>query len=261
MKTLNNEFLVPGLFLLCLVTLSSCVSHQDILSLQTSDNLPYPEEIPIEQQFDIKIQVDDILSVVVYSENPEAVGLFNPTIGKTQMGEEGLGTGYLVDKNGYIDFPVLGKIYLKGQTRDEAKKTIRYLLEKYVKNPTVEIRMLNFHISILGEVTSPGIYTFPDEKFSILEALAVAGGFTPFSNQNNLLLIREEDNLRKYARLDLHSSDVFLSPHFYLQQNDVIYIEPLKQKTSTIADPITRSVGVIGGIAGLITVIITLLAR
>lgn len=249
-----------SLIIMCIS--SSCVSHKDLLSLQKYSQEPFPESSPITQNFDIKIQVDDILSVQVFSSNPEAVSIFNPSLGAGVQGEGGksIGIGYLVDKEGYIDFPVLGRIYLKGQTREEAKQTIRYLLEKYVKEPTVDVRMLNFHISVFGEITSPGVYTFPDERFSILEALTMAGGFTDFSNQTNILIIREEDNLRKYARIDVGSSEVFQSEYFYLQQNDVIYIEPLKQKAATVADPITRAVGLIGGFAGLATIIITLIA-
>jgi len=250
------------IFLLC--SLASCVSQKDLLSLQTAPNTDYPETFPISQNFEIKIQVDDILSIQVFNINSEAVLIFNPTRGVGAGAGDGagaLGNGYLVDRDGYIDFPVLGKIYLKGQTREEAKKTIRYLLEKYVKNPTVEIRLLNFHVSMVGEVASPGIYIFPDERFTILEALAMAGGFTNFSNQTNILLIREEDNVRKYGRIDLSSADVFQSEFYYLQQNDVLYIEPLKQKTATVADPITRAVGLIGGLAGLVTIIITLSTR
>jgi len=255
------RFSIPVLLLLLL---NSCVSHRDLLSLQTQSGIDYPETAPISQDFEIKIQVDDILSIQVFNINPEAVLIFNPTRGVGAGPGDGtgaLGNGYLVDREGYIDFPVLGKIYLKGQTREDAKKTIIYLLEKYVKNPTVEIRMLNFHVSVLGEVNGPGIYIFPDERFTILEALTMAGGFTSFSNQTNILLIREEDNLRKYGRIDLSAADVFQSEFFYLQQNDVIYIEPLPQKTSTVADPVTRVVGLVGGLAGLTTVIVTLLTR
>ncbi len=261
----TNTYLPRGifkympLFFLCL--LASCVNQRDLLSLQPAPNTDYPETYPIGQDFEIKIQVDDILSIQVFNVNPEAVLIFNPTRGVGAGAGDGagaLGNGYLVDRDGYIDFPVLGKIYLKGQTREEAKKTIRYLLEKYVKNPTVEIRMLNFHISMVGEVASPGVYVFPDERFTILEALAMAGGFTNFSNQTNILLIREEDNVRKYGRIDLSSADVFQSEFFYLQQNDVLYIEPLKEKTATVADPVTRIVGLVGGLAGLATIIITL---
>ena len=262
--TAHTPYGVRSIPFLLLLLLSSCVSHSDLLSLQNQPDIEYPETASIIQDFEIKIQVDDILSVQVFNINPEAVLIFNPTRGVGAGSAEGtgaLGNGYLVDREGYIDFPVLGKIYLKGQTREEAKKTIRYLLEKYVKNPTVEIRMLNFHVSVLGEVSSPGIYTFPDERFTILEALTMAGGFTNFSNQTNILLIREEDNLRKYSRIDLSSADVFQSDFFYLQQNDVIYIEPLPQKTAIIADPITRIFGVAGGLAGLITLTVALLSN
>lgn len=266
MKT--NTFLPWGIYkcipILFLCLLTSCINQRDLLSLQPAPDTDYPETFPISQNFEIKIQVDDILSIQVFNINPEAVLIFNPTRGVGAGAGDGagaLGNGYLVDRDGYIDFPVLGKIYLKGQTREEAKKTIRYLLEKYVKTPTVEIRMLNFHVSVVGEVNSPGIYIFPDERFTILEALAMAGGFTSFSNQSNILLIREEDNVRKYGRIDLSSAEVFQSEFFYLQQNDVLYIEPLKQKAATVADPITRAVGLIGGLAGMVTVFVTLLAR
>lgn len=261
----NSHLLILGGILLLL---NACVTHENLLSLQKKDGKPYPEQEYIEQMPAIKIQPDDILSIKVYSFNVEAVLPFNPTTGVGGEGGAGggepgggapviTGTGYLVDENGYIDFPVIGKIRLKGLSREEAKEKIRQLLLSYVKDPTVEIRFLNFHVSIFGEVRTPGIFTFPDEKFSIIEALAMAGGMTDLANQSNILLIREEDNIRKFGRIDISSNDVFQSNYFYLHQNDVIYIEPLKQKTATVADPVTRVLAIMGGVLATTSILIT----
>ena len=249
------------LICLLLILLNSCVSHKELLSLQYSEGEGYPAAELITQQSKIKIQIDDILSISVFSFSPEAVVPFNPNNTITQGAESAIGIGYLVDKNGYIDFPVLGKIKLIGLSREEAKYKISKLLTNYIKEPTVEIRFLNFHVSIFGEVAAPGIYTFPDEKFTIIEALVMAGGLTPFANQKNILLIREDNNERKFGRIDMSSNQIFKSEYYYLQQNDVLYIEPLKEKTATVADSATKVISFISGLIGVISIIVTLGAR
>jgi len=134
--------------------------------------------------------------------------------------------GYLVDKSGYINFPVIGKVMLAGLTKEEAIEKMMNEIKAHVKNPIVNIRFLNFKVTVIGEVNTPSSFQVSSEKINVLEALGLAGDMTQFGNRTNVLIIREKDGLRTTARLNLNNKDVLNSPYFYLQQNDIIYVEP-----------------------------------
>lgn len=213
-----------------------------------------------------RIQPDDLLSITVVSLNPEANALFNrgvmPSNGAIADHTTGLRTqntphieGYLVDQNGYIDFPVLGKIKVGGMTKDELKNCLMNDLQEYLKDPVVNIRYLNYRITVIGEVNQPSTFTIPSEKIHILAALGLAGDMTAFGKRENVLLIREENGKRIIARLNLNSSELFNSPYFYLQQNDVVYVEPVKaraEQASLTRNNITTVASVVTALSLLI---------
>lgn len=179
------------------------------------------------------IQPDDILSIRVNSLNPEANSLFNlgvmPNVNALSSGGGGTNeAGFLVDHEGFIEYPIIGKIKLGGLTKQEAMQHLKDLLKDYLKDPIINIRFLNYRITVIGEVNQPSTFTVPSEKTNVLTALGMAGDMTAYGKRENVLLIREEDGMRTMVRLNLNDKEVLNSPYFTLQQNDIIYVEPVK---------------------------------
>lgn len=214
-----------------------------------SRNVVYLSDLPEEplitetviRDSDPVIKPEDLLSITVTSLNPESNILFNRgyiqppgAMGGSNI-RQGAGNeaeGYLVDDEGYVVLPVLGRVKVGGLTRNEAKVLIREQLDEYLQEPIVEVRYLNFRVFVLGEVGSPSVVTVPDDDVTVIEALAMVGDMTIYGKRENVLVIREEDGVRKMARLNLNSRKVFDSPFFYLHQNDVVYVEPDKAKVA-----------------------------
>lgn len=177
----------------------------------------------------------DMLTITVNALDAEAVQAFNLPVanylrvGSLQTTNTGGGSlqYYTVDKDGNIDFPVLGTIHLEGKTISEAKDTLTSLIAASVHNPIVNIHFANFHITVLGEVKNPGVHSVSGERITILEALGKAGDMTIYGKRNNVLVTRENaDGKIELARLNLNSPDIFTSPYYFLQQNDVVYVSP-----------------------------------
>lgn len=228
------------LLLSTILLLQSCVSHKELINFNEGAEFPVaPEDIVGIPE--IRIQPDDILSITVHTLNsltPEDVSPFGGQ-SSSAVGAQAP-SGYLVDKNGYIDFPMIGHIKMAGLSTPEAKEAITQGLQQNFKNPVVNIRFLNFKFTIFGEVQAPGTYSLANEKITILEAIGTSGDLTTYANRTNLLIIRELDGKREYGRIDLHSRQLFLSPYFYLRPNDVIYVEPLKEKVNTVTDRVSK---------------------
>lgn len=183
------------------------------------------------------IKADDILNVIVSSDKPESAKPFN--FQKSEMGVEiqrlvgapmplGLPIldGYLVDEEGFIALPIIGRVKVGGLTRKQAMDMLLPLYKEYLSNPVVNIKIMNFKISILGDVRYPGVKIVTNERITLLEALALGGDLNPTANRKNILVIREKDNERFEYVVDLTRKDVFSSPAYFLEQNDVIYVEP-----------------------------------
>ena len=166
--------------------------------------------------------------------------------------------GYFVDQDGNIDFPLAGKIKLEGLTLIEAQTSILNAVKPYITDAVVNIRFLNLKVTVLGEVNRPGTIRLSNKRVTILEALGLAGDLTLYANRTNLLLMREKDGIRTYNRLDLQSKDIFTSEFFYLQQNDVIYVEPVRARIATVADPVTRIVSYVTAGLSIVTLIVAL---
>lgn len=235
-KHLNN---IPKLLLvLTLVLLSSCGSKKDIVYFQdepiTNESLSQ-----LENKFEIRYKPNDILTIDVSAEVAESVSAFNlpvvtyDTSGGVASTTNILRQTYLIDPDGNIEFPVLGTIKIGGLTRVEATKMLKEKIGEYVNEFIVNIRLINFTITVLGEVNRPGAYTIQDERISLTEALGLAGDLTIYGKRHNIFLIREVDGKKKYAKYDLTSINVVNSPVYYLSQNDVIYVEPNNARIKT----------------------------
>lgn len=251
-----NKYINSTLFLFFIVLLASCSPKRNLVYFSDlKDNSAYTSQIL--NDIDPKIKIDDILNITVNTLSIESNSLFNQGVMSTTGGAAGQGSstlateGYLVDKEGNINFPVLGKIRLAGLTREEARQLMTTKLLKDVKNPIVNVRIMNFRITVMGEVAAPNLFVIPSEKVNVLQGLALAGDITVYGRRENVLVIREVDGKRTMVRLDLNSESSLNSPYFYLQQNDIIYVEPniLKEKI-TNRDPL-RYLGVTSSLVSL----------
>jgi len=209
--------------------LSACSSRKDIVYFQDE---PIDKMADVSQPKELIYKTDDILAINVAALDPETVQPFNLTVAANNsnnlfgvQGGQQLQT-YLVDYDGNIDFPVLGKIKVAGLTRPQLTNLLKERISVYVKDPIVNVRLSNFTITIIGEVSNPGTFTIQDERITILEALGLAGDLTIYGEREDVLVIREVNGQKKFAKVDLRSINSINSPVYYLQQNDVIYVEP-----------------------------------
>jgi len=228
----RNAALLPLLLLLC----TSCVNTRKATYFNdVPDNLRMSVPSAVEQI----VQPNDILGIQVNSPNADAASMFNTntnTNGTPLSGTNALlPHGYLVDPQGFIQFPVLGRLQAGGLTKQQLTEQIRnHLVErKLLLDPVVSIRFLNFRVTVLGEVARPTVVPVPNEKITILEALGFAGDLTIFGKRENVLLIREENGERITKRINLNSKDLLNSPYFYLKNGDVLYAEPNRARVAS----------------------------
>lgn len=215
---------IPLIFLLIILSsLSSCKLREKTVYFSKVNADTTAQNISETQNL-IKLKEDDFISVMVYELDKESVAQFNLF---TPPGSEVV-VGYIIDRTGCINLPVIGKVKVSGLYKDEAVQLIESKLKTYFNNPTVQINILNFKVTILGEVNLPGSYNIKDERITILEAIGKAGDLKITGVRKNVLVIREEDGKKNEYRVDLTSKDVFKSPVYYLKQNDVVYVEPNK---------------------------------
>lgn len=262
-----------GLIIVFLGALVSCgssrKSQKELLYLQGKlDTLPNLSTTPRE----VTVQKGDLLSIIVYSDNPEATAIYNqqqvaPPSNSVSSNTASTGAitvnspttvGYLVDQQGNIHFQTLGTIHAEGLTKLQLMSLLSDKLSQYLKNPYVNIRFLNFKFTVIGEVNKPGSYVVPDEKITVLEMLGLAGDLTIYGRRDNILVIREKDGKREFGRIDLRRSDVFQSPFFYLQQNDVVLVEPNPKKPTVNDQVASRNLALATGVASLLSTIVIL---
>ena len=217
---LPNKFIVLCCALGVLVT--SCATKQDVVYFQNAKSF---ETVVDTDTFKAKLKVGDIVSVYVSTLDPLVTAPYNIIIAR---GSGGRLIDYLIDVEGNIDYPVLGKLKLVGLTVEEAKELIKKKFSEgqLLKDPVVMIRVLNFRVTVAGEVRSPGVYPVSGERVSILEALGMAGDLTIKGRRDNVLVIRDFNGTKTYTRIDLTNKEVFNSPVYYLTQNDYVYVEP-----------------------------------
>ena len=236
MRRLNKR----NLWLLLLpFLLTACQSYKKVPYFQNVEVVNEVEQQ--EKLYDAKIMPKDLLTIVVSCTNPELATPFNLTVASnagiavstsSYVTTQPVLQPYLVDNEGNINFPVLGELKLGGLTKREAEQLIIDKLKPYMKEtPIVTVRMVNYKISVIGEVTRPGTFTISNEKVNLLEALAMAGDMTVYGLRDNVKLIREDANgKQQIVTLDLNKAETILSPYYWLQQNDIIYVTPNKAK-------------------------------
>ena len=239
---------VQHYLLLCLIAFfASCSAPKEVLYLQDIASI---KEENIDKNYEVIIHKDDLLAILVNSKDPELALPFNMPVVTYQIGAQTTAQqrllGYLVDQNGDIDFPILGKIHVEGLTRMQVTELIKQKLmsEDLIKDPIVTVQFLNFKVSVMGEVTRPGTFDISGDRITLLEALSMAGDLTIYGRRDRVAVIREKDGKRRILYHDLRSSDIFQSPCYYLQQNDIVYVEPNKAKTGQSRINSNNSVGV-----------------
>ncbi|MCY1481423.1 Polysaccharide biosynthesis/export protein [compost metagenome] len=234
----------------------SCASRKEVAYYQNIDQL---QNLENSASYETRLQPDDLLMIVVMAENSEVAVPFNlPSVvmqSNTEFETQQLRiNSYLIDSNGFIQFPIIGSIKLGGLTRTEAVSKMNKELSKYITNPSVNLRILNFKITVQGEVTQPGVHNITSERITLAEALSLSGDLTVYGKRDNILIIREKDGKKQATRVDITKADFLNSPYYYLSQNDIVYVEPNKTKVnSSVVGPNTSIV--ISAVSLIVTII------
>ena len=255
----------PLFFLLIILLAVSCKPKNNMIYMSNNN---FEQEVSQARYEGLRIQEGDVLEIIVTAMDDLAVKPFNKTTIQ-QTGEEGgmpmrLGNNeYQVTSDGYIPFPVLGNIYCKGMTKQQLRADLDTRLKQYLTDPIVTIQLVNFNISILGDVGSPGQKTSSTERLNIFQALALAGDMNDSANRTKVKLIRysEESGKDVTFTLDLSEADIVNSPYYYLQQNDILYIEPDRNKqiaANTTNPNRALLLQILGVVLGLVTFVIAI---
>lgn len=236
---------------------SSCVPKKN---LKYFNNLGDAQVIQLPQLTKPQsvIMPDDMLEIKIAGANEATAALLN-TYSATASIAATIPIGYLVDLNGEIEFPILGKIKAAGLTKDEFKESLKQKVSKYLVDPLVSVRYLNFRFTVIGEVKSPGSFMVQNERVTILDALGLSGDMTGYSNRSNVRVIRDSSGVREIGTLDFNDKKVFTSKYYYLQRNDVIYIEATKSKSQY--EDLSRISSIVATLTSLIALTITILRR
>lgn len=251
------------LALICItsILLFSCASKDKIVYYENATAI-ISDQI---QKVHTNIQPDDLLMIIVSSLDPTLAIPFNLTStnivtrdNQASMGQQTQQL-YLVDGNGNIEFPVLGQINVLNKTKEEITTELKNKIATYINNPIVNVRIMNFKVTVQGEVNRPGVHTTTSERLTITEALSLSGDLTIYGDRKNILLIREENGKRISKRIDITKTDFLNSEYYFLKQNDIIYVEP--NKTRVNASAVGPNASIFISIASLLIGILTLIAR
>lgn len=239
------------ILVISILILTSCSTREEIVYFQNIEKLNSMEPI---EQFEPRIVVNDILNIQVSSFNTEVVEPFRMNVGGNRGGGGAGGgqnsnlIGYLVEPDGTIKFPILGRISVVNKTRREIEDHLTEQLEEYVTDVVVRVRIMNFRVTVLGE-TGSSVVQVPDERVSIPEIIAMAGDITYDGKRENILVIRDVNGKKIYRRVDITDADVFENPFYWLKQNDIVYVEPTYRKV--------KSAGFITSWQGLVSIATT----
>lgn len=249
--------------LLLLNTLTSCVSYKQLVNYQ--ENFPNKTPILVAHAPDIRIGPNDVLGIKVFSSESELAAPFN--LNSDQLNANLISieaiqlNGYLVNQKGEIDFPVLGILNWQGLSITEAKESLLVKLKQHLKDPVVNLRLLNFRVTLSGEVRNPGAFNIINERVSLLDALALAGDLTDYADRKDVLLVRENSGVTSLHKIDLQSANFFQSEHYYLKQNDLIYVKPIKAKAGAVQDQTSKTVPIVTAVATIAAVLIALFSK
>lgn len=256
MNLLKPNFKYFSLVLFFGLMISSCASKKDVVYFQDAKDY---ETIVSNNSHTNTFKVDDVISINVSTLDSEASLPFNVFKGLQTNGSRPEQMDYIIDKKGNIDFPVLGEIHLLGLTPEETKNLLKEKLQPYLKDPIINIRLINFTVTILGQVNNPGTYLVNGEQITILEAIGLASDLTIKGMRKNVLVIRDFNGTKVYTRIDLTSKDILSSPVYYLTQNDVVYVEP--NKSAITSSTLDNRAGIAISIASLLITSTLLLIR
>jgi polysaccharide biosynthesis/export protein len=258
-----TAFKLTGL-LSSMLFLYSCTSYKDLTKnavyfQNTSDSLLKASSV----DYTSRIQKGDILYIAVNTANEESSKLFNQqnfyagSTTPTGAATSSNAVGYLVDDRGQISFPFVGNINVAGLSKTAFADTLTNRVRQYVSDAIVSVRVLNYKITVLGEVTRPGSYSIPSERVSVLDALGLAGDLTIFGRRDNVKIIREVNGQRSIGELNLAKGNIFSSPYYYLQQNDVVYVELNDRKMKNVDQANMRNVSIALGVISAVALIVT----
>ena len=213
---------------------ASCASRESIVYYQDID-----QQTRVVGTHNTLIQPDDLLMIIVSAQNPLAAEAYNLTTNLTVDPNDQSGTArrqqqlYLVDSEGYIDFPVLGRLQIGGKTKEQVSDEMHALIAKDIKDAVINIRLMNYKVTVMGEVNRPGVHKINSERITLPEALSLSGDLTKYGKRDNILITRETTDGITTQRVDLTSTDFMQSDYFYLKQNDIVYVEPNKTRVNS----------------------------
>ena len=253
------------IFFILLVT--ACSVPKDVTYFQGVDNLTTEQLEQMSQTYSTKICPDDLLTITVTGWDPTVLTPFNPPVysfvaeGEDKIQKSDQLQTYLVYKDGTINFPILGKVQAAGFSKQELAENLRVAIDKYVKDVNVNVQIVNFKVTLMGEVTRPGTVAIKNDRVSILDVLGLVGDLTINANRKNVLVIRDKDGKKEFGRIDMTDPAIFTSPYFYLRQNDVVYVEPnkAKKKNARYSQAQQYSITVFSSILSAISVITTVI--
>lgn len=256
-----KKLLLPIMVITMILMMVGCGSSKEVAYWQNIDSISLAASKGL---YDAKIMPKDELTILVQTTDPLTSEPFNlrstgQTSSKNQI------TGYLVDNDGMINFPIVGKIHVAGLTKTECEDLIKSKIQPYLartENPLVSVRTSSYRITVIGEVNKPGVIPVATEKISLVEALAEAGDMTIYGKRDNVLLVREDKSGEKHkVRLNMNDANIINSPYYYLQQNDIVYVEPHKVKARNTFFGSNTSIfySVIGITTSLVSLLITVL--
>lgn len=256
---------LPAAFLLAF--LISCTTPKDVLYFQNLDDLTKAQVAQLEQTYSPVIVNNDILAISVSSWDPTVVRPFNPPVvnritpGIVEVSPTEYLPNYLVEADGTITFPVIGKVQASGLTKEALAEDLRTKISHYVKDASVSINIVNYKVTLMGEITRPSALNVRNEKISIIDAIGQCGDLTINGNRKNILVIRDNNGAKEFGRVDLTDPAVFASPYYYLRQNDIVYVEPnkAKQKNARYSQAQSYNVTVFSTILSTVSVITTVI--
>lgn len=251
------------LLLFVVLGFTACNSAKQVAYFQdVADSIDVEKRVRNTPYTDPVINKGDVLNIEVTTIDAKLGGVVNEEQAENKSSNPIL-PGYMVDKNGYVEVPIIGKLLVEGKTTIQIKEMVRERALKFYKDPLVNIRLVNFYITVLGEVKNPGRFIVSSEKVNIIDALGLAGDLSLGGKRGNVIIIREENGESVFTRVNLNSTDIFQSKYFYLQSGDKIYVEPLKSfaRAGTSDQRADRFVGLALGVVSVAVATISLVIR
>ena len=262
---MEQTFKFQPLFVWCtfiILAASSCVSTKKVKQYVYLNDLSDSIAQKVVAEYEPKILPGDRLTITVGALNSESAIIYNqPVTSNLATSPSAIQPGYLVNSEGIIQLPQLGNMKVEGLTRQQLVDTLTNIYKVYLKDPLVSVQLTNFRITVLGDVAAPGTKVISEGKVNLLEAIGLSGDLTMYGRRSNILVIREKDGRREFGRVDLTSSNLFKSPYYNLQQNDVIYVEMTKTKIDASDQTVVRNVSIAASLVSLLATVIILIVN